>query len=102
MRELAGSTPQWEVSTRSSGEVLTASAGGDDLSLTLVGVPDGFTPREISGWLDDVGGVARETSRSDATPKPIPHLLHHALTGLLFSQSELWSQTPGPAPCSVG
>src|SRR5262249_35443156 len=49
----------------------------------------------------DLAGVAIETSRTDSRDRPIPPLLHHALTGLLFSQTELWSHTGHPLPCAA-
>src|SRR6185436_6926300 len=64
----------------------------------LLGIPPGFSEPEIQTWLRDLAGVAIETSRTDHRSRPIPPLLHHALTGLLFSQSELWSHTGHPLP----
>ena len=93
--------PAWEVSTRSRGEVLTASSSAPGLQLVLLGVPPSFTPNEIEGWLHDVAGVAIETATLDTASKPIPSVLHHALTGMLFSHAEVWSQPGSPAPCSI-
>lgn len=93
--------PQWVVSTRTRGELLTAGARGEGLELLLLGVPTGYTSPEVSGWLQDLIGVARETSRGDEGVRPIPALLHHALTGLLFSHGELWRGAPDRGPCSA-
>ena len=99
---VAGSTAlRWAVSIRTHGEVLTAGTATPELELDLIGVPQGFTPVEIEGWLRDLAGVSLETSRNDTHSRAIPALLHHALTGLLFSQAELWSQLDGPGPCSA-
>ncbi|HEY6194628.1 MAG TPA: hypothetical protein VI504_06245, partial [Candidatus Eisenbacteria bacterium] len=92
---------RWAVSTRTHGEVLTASVTLPSIQLILLGIPQGFTPIEIQSWLRDLAGVAIETSRADQRTRPIPALLHHALTGLLFSQSELWSHTGYPLPCAA-
>ena len=94
------SNPGWNISTRGDGEVLTAGAGNRGLHLHLLGVPPGFSPGEIEGWLRDLIGVAHETSREDADAGAIPSLLHHALTGLLFSHGQLWNQAGGTPPCS--
>ena len=94
-------TDRWVVSTRTHGEVLTAGVSLPSIELVLLGIPHGFTPVEIESWLRDLAGVAIETSRSDARARPIPQLLHHALTGLLFSQSELWSHTGHALPCAA-
>ncbi|MCE9628060.1 MAG: hypothetical protein K8R56_09100, partial [Candidatus Eisenbacteria bacterium] len=81
--------------------MLTAGVALPTIQLGILGIPQGFTPVEIESWLRDLAGVALETSRSDQRPRPIPALLHHALTGLLFSQSELWSHTGQALPCSA-
>lgn len=94
-------TDRWAVSTRTSGAVLTAGVALPAIRLGILGIPQGFTPVEIESWLRDLAGVALETSRNDQRPRPIPALLHHALTGLLFSQTELWSHTGRALPCSA-
>ena len=88
----------WAVSARVSGGIVTAGVTLPSIELSLLGIPPGFTEPEIQTWLRDLAGVAIETSRSDQRSRPIPPLLHHALTGLLFSQSELWSHTGHPLP----
>jgi len=95
------STRQWNISARVSGEVLTAAAHGSGCHFMLLGAPAGYTAPEIEGWLNDLIGVARETSREDTRPRPIPALLHHALTALLFSHSEVWSRAGGSSCCSL-
>ena len=98
MPRVVDATAQWEFSTRLRGEVLVAEARDPGIYLALLGVPEGFTSDEVEGWLHDVAGVARETAAGDVTLKPIPALLHHALTGMLFSHAELWnSREPGPS-----
>lgn len=99
----AGSTtaPNWAVSTHTDGEVLTAGVTGDHVDLVLLGIPVGFTASEIEGWLRDLAGVALETSRTDERARAIPALLHHTLTGLLFSHAELWSGAGADDPCSA-
>ncbi|MFN8587059.1 MAG: PEGA domain-containing protein [Candidatus Eisenbacteria bacterium] len=92
--------PKWAVSGRTRGEVLTAGVSTTGLEVLLLGVPEGFTPLEVEGWLRDLSGVASETSRGDQRERAIPALLHHALTGLLFSQAELWGRASA-APCSA-
>jgi hypothetical protein len=89
---------QWAVSARASGGIVTAGVTLPSIELSLLGIPPGFTEPEIQTWLRDLAGVAIETSRSDHRSRPIPPLLHHALTGLLFSQTELWSHTGHPLP----
>jgi hypothetical protein len=101
MNVASPTAPRWVVSTRTRGEIVTAGVAAPGIEVVVLGVPAGFTPDEIEGWLRDLCGVAAETSRSDTRAHAIPPLLHHALTGLLFSQSELWSQLDDPAPCSV-
>ena len=92
---------RWAVSTRTRGEVQTAGVSAPALELVLLGVPPGFSMAETEGWMRDLAGVAVETSREDARVRAIPPLLHHALTGLLFSHVELWSQPGERGPCSV-
>ncbi len=101
MNRALATTTRWMVSTRADGEVLTAGAGSDDLEFTVVGFPDRFTPEEIAGWLNDLTGVARETAQGDSSARTIPPLLHHALTGLLFSHAELWESDGITRPCSA-
>ncbi|MFM8559125.1 MAG: PEGA domain-containing protein, partial [bacterium] len=91
----------WAVSTRSNGSVPTAGVSLPGIQLGILGIPHGFTTPEIQSWLRDLAGVALETSRTDLRPRPIPPLLHHSLTGLLFSQTELWSRTGLAMPCSA-
>ncbi|MEY4069862.1 MAG: hypothetical protein RL721_476, partial [Candidatus Eisenbacteria bacterium] len=91
----------WAVSTRSNGSVPTAGVSLPGIQLGILGIPHGFTTPEIQNWLRDLAGVALETSRTDLRPRPIPPLLHHSLTGLLFSQTELWSKTGLAMPCSA-
>jgi hypothetical protein len=95
------SAEHWVVSARTSGGIVTAGVTLPTIELALLGIPPGFTPAEIENWLRDLAGVALETSRSDRRERPIPSLLHHALTGLLFSQTELWSHTGHPLPCAA-
>ena len=92
---------RWVVSERSDGHVETVSLSLPGIQLSVLGIPHGFTPDEIRNWLRDLAGVALETSRTDPRPRPIPQVLHHALTGLLFSQNELWSRTGQPMPLAV-
>ena len=94
------STSRWAVSARTSGEVLTAEVAKAGVRLVVLGVPERYSSHELEGWLTDLAGVALETSRSDSRPRSIPALLHHALTGLLFSHAELWDRLDGPRPCS--
>lgn len=94
-------TPKWTIGIRPTGEELAAASQGPELSLALLGVPQGFTPIEVEGWLADLKGVATETSRADSRSRAIPALLHHSLTGLLFSQSELWGHAAEPTPCTL-
>src|SRR5258708_1633281 len=95
------SKARWAVSARASGEVLTAGIQHAPLELVLLGVPQGFTPGEVEGWLRDLAGVSIETSRGDTRIRAIPALLHHALTGLLFSQAELWGHAGLVSPCAA-
>jgi PEGA domain len=92
--------PQWSVTTRRDGEILAVWSGADDLQLGLAATPGSFSVAEYQGWLTDLLSVARETARADATDRPIPALLHQALTGLLFSHGELWERAGGPH-CSM-
>lgn len=101
MNVASASTPRWAVSTHTDGEALTAGITGDQVDLLLLGIPVGFTAAEIEGWLRDLAGVALETSRTDTRQRAIPSLLHHTLTGLLFSHAELWSRAGIQDPCSA-
>jgi hypothetical protein len=91
---------RWAVSARTNGEVLTAGISRPDLELVVLGIPAGFSQPEIEAWLHDLAGVAVETSHADARTRAIPPLMHHALTGLLFSHAELWDRLDAPKPCS--
>lgn len=101
MNVASTSTPRWAVSTHTDGEVLTVGVTGEQVDLLLLGIPTGFTAAEIEGWLRDLAGVAVETSRTDVRQRAIPSLLHHTLTGLLFSHAELWSRAGIQDPCSA-
>lgn len=94
------STSRWAVSGRTSGEVLAAEIVRPGVRLMVLGVPGGYSAHELEGWLHDLAGVALETSQADTRTRSIPALLHHALTGLLFSHAELWDRLDGPRPCS--
>jgi PEGA domain-containing protein len=100
MTKVANPTLYWAVLARPRGEVLTAEAESPGLHLGLLGVPPGFGTNSAEGWLYEVMGVAHEASPAPPGSQPIPSLLHHALTGLLFSHGELWSAAGGPRPCS--
>src|SRR5580765_3998730 len=101
MNVAIASGARWRISTRRTGEVFAAGHAADDAELLLLGIPHGFTAPELEGWLRDVVGVARDTARQDGGDRPIPVLLHHLLTGLLFSHAELWDRGGEPRSCSV-
>jgi hypothetical protein len=107
MEEVATSTAKWNVSTRSSGEVLAVQTQGPGLDLGFVGAPRGFTQSEIQGWLTELTGVAGAAGvdspalRDPALPVPIPRILHQALTGLLFYEAELWGGPGVEIPCAT-
>ena len=90
----------WEVLAQPTGEVLTAEARSPGLHLGLLGVPPGFAPEDAEGWLYDVMGVAHESSAAMPSSRPIPAILDHAMTGLLFSHGELWDRPGLSSPCS--
>ena len=92
---------EWRISTRARGEVLTAAARSEKCQFLVLGVPDGHTPQDVEAWLGDLLGVAAESTRNDQNPRPIPTLLHHALTGLLFSHREVWNSGPGGSTFSL-
>jgi hypothetical protein len=100
MRKVTHPEVGWEVLTQPTGEVLTAEARSPGLHLGLLGVPEGFAPRDAEGWLYDVVGVTHESSVSRPPSRPLPALLDHALSGLLFSHGELWDRPGSPSPCS--
>lgn len=91
---------RWAVLAHPTGEVLTAEARSPGLHLGLLGVPPGFDRRDAEGWLYDVGGVAHDSGVARPASRPIPALLDHAMTGLLFSHGEIWDQPDLPSPCS--
>ncbi len=101
MNVAAGNSGRWLVSARSGGEALFARYGEEGAELLLVGLPAGFGVPETESWLRDVLSVARETASAAASEGPIPVLLHHVLTGLLFSHAEVWSTSPGITPGSL-
>ncbi|MFI5370417.1 MAG: hypothetical protein ACHQ52_02590, partial [Candidatus Eisenbacteria bacterium] len=96
-----GLVQRWEIAAQRGGEVSAAQEHAPGLELWLLGVPRGTTESEVRGWLHDVAGVAIEASRGPRGTQPIPTLLHHALTGLLFSHAEVWERPGQPSPCSV-
>jgi len=100
MSKATQSDQGWEVLAQPTGEVLTAEAHSPGLLLGLLGVPRGFEARDAEGWLYDVAAVAHESSAGRPSRRPIPSILDHAITGLLFSHGELWEQEGSPAPCS--
>ena len=102
MTDLAtASRHRWAISTRLDGEVLAATSADAGLDVLLLSGPEGYTAPEIEGWLAELIGVAIATARSTPADPALPALLHHALTGLLFSHAELWDSSPGHQPCSV-
>jgi len=101
MSQAVAARPRWSITTRRTGEVFAAGVESDQSQILLLGIPTGFTGPEVEGWLQDLIGVARETSRQDTDERPIPVLLHHTITGLLFSHTELWDRADGSQPCSV-
>ena len=101
MNVAVAKSPQWSVSARRHGEVLTAGTSGGGLELLVLSTPGSFTVPEFEGWLRDLLGVTRETASGDQGPRPIPALLHHAVTGLLFSHAELWERAGAQPPCSL-
>jgi hypothetical protein len=101
MNVAATEVRQWMVSARSRGEVLTTSVRGPGVELVLLGAPASYDPDELEGWLRDLIAVSKETAAGDTGARPIPALLHHLLTGLLFSHAELWSRTKQAAPLSL-
>jgi hypothetical protein len=98
---------QWIVSARSSGEVLAVWVARSGIQLGFLGAPAGFDKAEIEGWLGDLISVTDEVSRETRCPPdpspspPIPRRLHHALTGLLFYEAELWGGPEGRSPCAL-
>ena len=61
--------PRWAVSGRTHGEVLTAGVSTSGLEIVLLGVPQGFTPAEVEGWLHDLsGGRWRLPGRTPRAP----------------------------------
>lgn len=95
------SAHEWRISTRARGEVLTAAARSEGCQFLVLGLPEGLTAQEVEGWLGDLLGVAAESTRNDQNPRPIPTLLHHALTGLLFSHREVWNSGPAGSTFSL-
>jgi hypothetical protein len=106
MDEVVAVAP-WMVSARSSGEVLAVWVARSGIQLGFLGAPAGFDKAEIEGWLGDLISVTDELSREtpsapDPSPSPpIPRRLHHALTGLLFYEAELWGGPEGRSPCAL-
>ncbi len=92
---------QWLVSARGHGELLTSRARSGGTDLVMVGVPSGYSAEEVESWLRDLLGMAVETSSGETGDRPIPALLHHLLTGLLFSHAELWDRGGATAPASM-
>jgi hypothetical protein len=107
MEQLTSTTPRWNVSARSDGDVLAVRVGGLGLDLGFLGSPAGFTPAEVETWLTELIGVAGTTGgESPAVRDPgasiaIPRVLHQALTGLLFYQAELWGGSADRLPCAL-
>ena len=103
MDEVVISTARWTASAHSSGEVLAAYVPGPGLGLAFLGAPVGFSRPEVESWLSELIGVAGDAERNpsrDAAVSPIPRLLHHALTGLLFYEAELWNEAEDRLPCA--
>src|SRR5262249_60511902 len=90
---------RWLVSARANGEVLTTRAVVPGLELLLLGRPEGYTPVELSNWVQSLAQSVRDSVGESAPGDPVPPMLREALSGLLFSRAELW--TRGRAPCSI-
>lgn len=99
--EAATDTRQWLVSARTRGELLATTARSNGIELVMVGVPAGYSAEEVESWLRDLMGMAAETANGEAAAAAIPPLLHHLLTGLLFSHAELWDRGGAVAPTSM-
>ena len=95
------STQQWRISTRTRGEVLAATAGSEDCQFLVLRSSGEQSLSELESWLGDLLGVAADGMRTDQNPRPIPRLLHHALTGLLFSHREVWNSGPPGSTLSL-
>src|SRR6266487_900056 len=92
MNVVVASGARWRISTRRTGEVFAAGLKSEVAEILLLGAPAAYSSAEVEGWLRDLLGVARETSRQDQGERPIPLLLYHTMTGLLFSHTELWDR----------
>ena len=99
--EAATDTRQWLVSARTRGELLATTARAQGIELVMVGVPAGYSAEEVESWLRDLMGMAAETAGGEPAAPAIPALLHHLLTGLLFSHAELWDRGGAIAPTSM-
>lgn len=99
--EAATDTRQWLVSARTRGELLATTARAQGIELVMVGVPAGYSAEEVESWLRDLMGMAAETAGGEPADVAIPALLHHLLTGLLFSHAELWDRGGAMAPTSM-
>jgi len=99
--EAATDIRQWLVSARSRGELLATRARVPGIELVMVGVPAGYSAEEVESWLKDLMGMSLETASTETGERPIPALLHHLLTGLIFSHSELWDRGGNAAPTSM-
>jgi hypothetical protein len=107
MAEVLTDSGRWNVSARSSGEVLAVRVGQFGLQMGFVGSPRGLPAAEIEGWLGELVGMAAACVESEApgpegVPSlPIPRSLHQALTGLLFLQAEVWGDPADRIPLSL-
>ena len=95
------SAHRWRISTRTRGEVLAATAGSEDCQFLVLRSSGDQSLSELESWLGDLLGVAADGMRTDQNPRPIPRLLHHALTGLLFSHREVWNSGPPGSTLSL-
>src|SRR5262247_4757975 len=89
----------WLVSARANGEVLTTRAAVPGLELLLLGQPEGYSAAELGSWLQSLAQSVKDSVKRTPPGDPVPPMLREALSGLLFSQAELWSR--GPAPCAI-
>src|SRR5262245_51808384 len=100
MSMMPPSTDRWEVSCRTRDQVSTVEARVPGLEIHLLGLPDGFSPDEVEGWISSLAAASREGAVAASPDDPIPPVLRHVLGGLLFSHAELWGHS-AVKPCSI-
>ena len=100
-RRAGAAATRWLVSTRPSGEVLTADITHCGLRLVVIGGLRSPRCGGVEARLQAEIGAALDSARRDTGPHPLPGYLHHTLASLADQLAELDGDGVEPAPGAI-